>query len=294
MSSLDRNEPGKGTAASQGEIMKRLGSLLTAATVLASIVIGTGPAQAVSDRLTAGQRLGEGSGLVSRSGQHRLYVGSLTFDEGLTITGDSCDEALLADEVGGNENNLLQMQPDGNLVLYTGGRATWASRTVGNPGAFAVLQDDRNLVVYAKNGRALWSSRTTCNVQYNTDALIGDPQKRELRPGHYMQSPDRRYKLVMQSDGNLVLYGPTGRATWASRTAGNAGARFVLQPDNNLVVYSATGRPVWNSGTSRGSAFDGEISGLVLQNDGNLVLYKIAGWDEKVGVRWHTKTSGVR
>jgi len=41
------------------------------------------------------------------------------------------------------------MQTDGNLVLYdTSGQPHWASNTQGNPSAFLNVQDDGNLVVY--------------------------------------------------------------------------------------------------------------------------------------------------
>ena len=57
------------------------------------------------------------------------------------------------------------MQTDGNLVLYsTDGEARWASGTWNNPGAFLNVQDDGNLVVYRAGSQtetaanALWAS----------------------------------------------------------------------------------------------------------------------------------------
>jgi hypothetical protein len=54
----------------------------------------------------------------------------------------------------------------------------------------------------------------------------------------------------MQADGNAVLYA-SGRAVWNSRTGGNAGARLVMQNDGNLVVYAASGKALWASAASR-------------------------------------------
>jgi len=88
-----------------------------------------------------------------------------------------------------NGQNLLVMQDDGNLVLYSGRvrsvlatarngdwcrglpginrgisferhKALWDTKTVRNPGAYAVMQADGNLVVRSARGRALWDSRT--------------------------------------------------------------------------------------------------------------------------------------
>lgn len=57
-------------------------------------------------------------------------------------------------------------------------------------------------------------------------------------------------RLVMQRDGNLVVYDGT-RALWASHTAGHPGARLVLQLDHNLVISSAAGAALWATGTDR-------------------------------------------
>ena len=53
------------------------------------------------------------------------------------------------------------MQTDGNLVLYDkDGSAVWSSGTNGNPGAFLRCQDDGNLVILAPNGTIIKSSNT--------------------------------------------------------------------------------------------------------------------------------------
>ena len=85
----------------------------------------------------------------------------------------------------------LTMQDDGNLVLYVGGKAYWATNTAGNKGAQAYMQDDGNLVVYGPWRKVLWASGS---------------------------SGTGKGKLVMQNDGNLVIYNPSGKAVWASGT----------------------------------------------------------------------------
>ncbi len=75
-------------------------------------------------------------------------------------------------------------------------------------------------------------------------------------------------KLVMQGDGNLVIYSKYGRALWASGTDGNPGAYKVMQGDGNLVIYSKDGKALWSSGTyGTPGAYD------VMQEDGNYVIY---------------------
>jgi hypothetical protein len=98
-----------------------------------------------------------------------------------------------------NRSRILMMQVDGNLALYrypTGG-PVWASYTF-NPSAnnynWGVMQDDGNFCVYANwpaVGPAEWCSMT------------------QGHPGAY---------LVVQGDGNMVIYAQGGRALWATGT----------------------------------------------------------------------------
>lgn len=84
--------------------------------------------------------------------------------------------------------------------------------------------------------------------------------------GDYLLSPDGSYKLILQSDGNLVLY-YNGGALWASGTTNASGDHAVLQGDGNFVIYQG-GTALWNSHTG-GSG--GDV--LNVQNDGNVVIY---------------------
>ncbi|GAA1236797.1 hypothetical protein GCM10009665_28720 [Kitasatospora nipponensis] len=75
------------------------------------------------------------------------------------------------------------------------------------------------------------------------------------------------YQLVMQHDGNMVIYGNTGVALWDTQTEGFPGDHAIMQSDGNLVVYQGT-QWLWNSRTGgRPGAY------LCFQTDGNLVVY---------------------
>ncbi|WP_307782033.1 protein kinase [Streptomyces sp. MBT65] len=75
-----------------------------------------------------------------------------------------------------------------------------------------------------------------------------------------------RAKLIMQPDGNLVLYDAAGTAHWASRTQGE-GNTAVLQEDGNLVVYDAQHQALWSSNTE---GADGAT--LKVLETGNMVI----------------------
>ena len=89
--------------------------------------------------------------------------------------------------------------------------------------------------------------------------------------------------LIMQSDGNLVVYDERGAPRWASNTAGRPGSSAAFQGDGNLVVYAPTGQPLWASNTSSGDPEN--VNYLCVQGDGNVVVYK---WPRPV---WATNTA---
>ena len=85
--------------------------------------------------------------------------------------------------------------------------------------------------------------------------------------------PDnKKTKLIMQDDGNLVLYRIDGDvALWASSTAGHPVTRAVMQGDGNFVCYDAASKAYWATGSMTPGSY------IVLQDDGNLVVYGPAG-----------------
>ena len=89
-----------------------------------------------------------------------------------------------------------------------------------------------------------------------------------LKRGEYLTSDNQRYSLVLERDGNLVLYAGK-HALWTSNTQGQRVQTCTLQADGNLVLSLGNGQPVWSTSTEgRPGSF------LVLQNDGNIVIYQ--------------------
>jgi len=68
----------------------------------------------------------------------------------------------------------------------------------------------------------------------------------------FLSSPDGRFRLNMQRDGNLVLYQHFGsnKAIWQTGTGGHPGAYAVMQKDGNFVLYAGS-HPIWSTGTSQ-------------------------------------------
>jgi hypothetical protein len=105
----------------------------------------------------------------------------------------------------------------------------------------------------------------------------------KLLPGEHLLSENEKYTLVMQNDGNLVLY-PIGSsdAVWYSGTHGHQVDWAVLQEDGNFVIYGE-GRALWHSHTHGNPG-----AYLVLQDDRSVVIYNPEGrplWDTKTPTR---------
>lgn len=86
--------------------------------------------------------------------------------------------------------------------------------------------------------------------------------------GDKIVSGDKSHMLIMQDDGNLVLYNNTN-PLWSSKTHG-VGVKpfyFTLQNGGNMIIKDGGGVVTWSSNTI------GKTPTLMVQNDGNLVLY---------------------
>lgn len=59
-------------------------------------------------------------------------------------------------------------------------------------------------------------------------------------------------RIVMQNDGNLVMYDSLNKQIWASDTNGSGTQPYslVMQRDRNLVIYDGNGQATWATGTN--------------------------------------------
>ena len=97
---------------------------------------------------------------------------------------------------------------------------------------FVQLQYDCNVVLYSIDAgtyKLLWTTNT--------------------RRGSRSRCISARFEL-QKGDGNLVLYSSTGEVLWAvHKHGGPGGDRLVMQADGNLVLYDG-GKTIWESGTA--------------------------------------------
>lgn len=157
----------------------------------------------------------------------------------------------------GNGRHRAVMQKDGEVGLYDRSAGLWGSGTR-RPGASLVLQPDGDLVVRSSSGQRLFSSGTA---------------------GKHAD------KLIMQSDGNLVLYAGSKPVWSAKHRPFSPGyeAPVLSAPTASCHFTSATSAEVTVSVTATGGAFDDGWHYLTQHRpgDGSVVRWKTnlhAGW----------------
>jgi cytochrome c peroxidase len=217
-----------------------------------NLVISVGSRTIFDTRTTDGNM--KGSSLIISTQQPCLKIlnskGSIVWSSSLTFESLTLGTGQFV-QIGPVSRQLkLIMQGDGNLVLYRGAtvasNALWNSRTSGQNctrGCGAIFQNDGNFVIYG-NGAALWASGSNGPTGRKIQLSTAEPYIRVIEPngsivwsssltfeslalgaGQFVQigPVSRQLKLIMQGDGNLVLYrGATvaSNALWNSRTSG--------------------------------------------------------------------------
>ena len=87
----------------------------------------------------------------------------------------------------------------------------------------------------------------------------------KLIPGESLVSPNGKYTFSLNLDGSLTLIGPGVKQTLSPPAQVGC---LVMQSDGNLVLYDSNQHELWQTKTWNNASF------LVIQDDGNAVIYK--------------------
>ncbi len=240
----------------------------------------TGPPVCPSSTLGINQRLTAKQCIVSANGQYELrFSPSSGTGSYLQVFNIAAKRQVWTSHCGGT-GEYLAFGSDGNLVEYTQNPtfACWSSGTHGLGAAVVTMQNDGNLVMKTASGEIVWSSQT--GIIIDPPATLNANEK--LLPAEQLFSVTDQYRLVLQKDGNLVIYNHNNIATWSTHTSGNSPADLAMQSDGNLVLYNTAGKAIWSSNTRT-------LGGthVTMQDDGNLVILNDAGrpvWSIATGI----------
>ena len=120
-------------------------------------------------------------------------------------------------------------------------------------------------------------------AEHMSSAFLSEGE--ELGPGASIASGT--VKLIMQYDGNLVLYNKqTGGSLWASGTRGDN--TVIMQGDGDLVIYPTD--QVGNSSLAEWATNTYGYNVLVVQDDENVVIYPSCCVGDPAVAQWATNT----
>jgi hypothetical protein len=171
---------------------------------------------------------------------------------------------------------------DANGTMLGGGWSNAIYTLSGEGNYFLILQDDGNMVIYRGTGPSdnqgtIWATGTNGQQQSANPNVVATKSKygqnwmasgSSLAPGDFIGSTNGNLALVMQTDGNLVLYtyqmetncqkmsdgnmggGVGGNAAYdigKTAVSGNMGALGYVDSDANLYTYPSTNSQFTNT-----------------------------------------------
>jgi len=184
------------------------------------------------------------------------------------------------------------MQTDGNFVVYSNGgaHALWNSGTNGTNSERLQMEDDGRIIIY----KSQWNSGTvqspnaqtlthpTCDIGFSRG--WGDT----ISTGSCLVSPSGLYELLLQTDGNLVLYNlavTPAQSLWSTNTAltpFSPGITFATTYTydvlGNLTAVSQAAGPVngvQTAGQARSYVYDslGRVTSVTTPESGIVTTY---------------------
>lgn len=239
------------------------------------------PVTVIGSTLGTNQRLYPNQELLSSTGYNLKYQ-----LDGNLVDYNPSGGVVWASGTNGRSLGNLSMQGDGNLVLYNDyGGAMWSTGTYGKgDNNFLILGGDGNFAVETNHGIPVWGlyngyiPEQPIRTYFNQTNIMYAHQI--MTSNQYLANS--AYRLVYQSDGNLVEYNTSNQVVWTAHTYGSSVNNLKMQDDGNLVMYNASGGVVWSTGTGG----TGGSNYLILQDDGNVVVYTNSGipkWSWETG-----------
>jgi hypothetical protein len=209
------------------------------------------------DRLKNGEKLFMHESLDSKNGRFRLLYNG----EGKLVLYDKTlnDKIIHTIDMGYGEKASLIMQQDGNLVLYGDyhGGVEWSTEPVdpdgleGPPGnCELVVQDDGNVMILY-DGKCTWETRTWIRDDIKQVGCLRPGEV--MNPGDSMLSANKRYRLRLNADRNLVLYDEhdKNREIWNPQLSCADRFKFKLMLDSRgKLALMDDGNQVWSTGTN--------------------------------------------
>lgn len=165
---------------------------------------------------------------------------------------------------------LLTIQDTNKVVLWTA-----SSSNSGTPASTPAPQVDTGCT--GVSGKYSFNLNDTLNANQTLKQCEG------------IQNSNKQFKLVMQSDGNLVSYDTNSTnpiKTWESNSGGKGAGPYVtnFQDDGNIVVVASGNNTIWSLNSKIPNARSDRK--LVIGDDGKTRLTYKSGNDNSINTYW--------
>ncbi|XP_077237843.1 G-type lectin S-receptor-like serine/threonine-protein kinase LECRK1 isoform X2 [Tasmannia lanceolata] len=185
------------------------------------------------------------------------------------------------DDITVSESSTLLLTHDGWLLLKTPGGPDKNITGANQSASLASFLDSGNFVLYDSNSTIIWESFSSpTDTILGGQSLLSDKQLYST----YTATDHRtgRFQLVMQADGNLVLYPiysfPTGAdAYWSSDSVGSS-KTLILDNLGKLYLASSVGINITLANGTSSSNERAVVYRATLDTDGNFRLYSHFFW----------------
>ena len=175
-------------------------------------------------------------------------TGNQTLSGSLThiATSDPIDRVSLFNDSSWITNSRAAAAQEGDILPQKTGIFTFSITTPSTE--LARTKEQFGLVIEGQQ----WLSDNVGSLSIQTNQRPSSSIFANVGVGvnEWLLSNNEQYMLILQGDGNLVLYNKSWKALWASNTVGTGGIRLIMQGDGNLVIYDKNWKPTWNSGTA--------------------------------------------
>ncbi|KAI5675228.1 hypothetical protein M9H77_06178 [Catharanthus roseus] len=242
---------------------------------------------------------GESSSWISPSGE--FAFGFLQISSGggylLAIWFNKIPERTIIWSANGNnlapQGSIIQLLQDGRFVLSdSSGRQIWSANTGSSRVAYGAMLDSGNFILGSNASAILWQS-----FDEPTDTLL--PTQLLGQGGQLVSSLSQmnfssgKYLLIMQTDGNLVLYTKNfpldnvNSPYWSTRSVGS-GFQFIFNQTGSLILTARNGsiiNLVFSNTVSASQLYqrltldyDGVLRHYVYPKSGNSTAGRLNGW----------------
>lgn len=176
-----------------------------------------------------------GDYLVSRNGRYRLTMSNdsqlMLFEDGNHIwTADDKQPHSLSIKLQTNEKGTPYFYiTNSGFLINPGSKRQWIAESSHSKdksvwsNTHLVLQDDGNIVI--QDSRRVWPKT---DYPFQLDKLLPFPVPKGefIQTGQKYEAGD--HYLVLQDDGNLVIYNPSNTPTWQSSTGTHGGTKAMM------------------------------------------------------------------